>query len=155
MTPTAALPAIVKEITINARAERVFDAFVDPDARMRWFGAKGRFRMLSCASDLRVGGAWEFRGESGDGTQHHSFGEYVEIDRPRLVAFTWKKHEWGPEQETLVRVELTERNGVTTLKLTHSGFVTTEDHEDHDEGWTLVLGWMGEYAETGRTAADR
>lgn len=39
----------------------------------------------------------------------------------------------GPE--TLVRDELAERDGVTKLTVTHSGFTDARAREDHEKGW--------------------
>jgi uncharacterized protein YndB with AHSA1/START domain len=49
---------------------------------------------------------------------------YRMIERPRVLAFTWLPS-WDEEAtETLVRFDLDERDGVTRVRLTHSGFAT-------------------------------
>ena len=47
--------------------------------------------------------------------------------------------------ETLVRFDLTEKDGLTTVRLTHSG-LTPEALQAH-KGWPQVLGWLRDYAE--------
>src|SRR5262249_26078151 len=49
---------IVKQITIKASAERIFEALTNPDQRVKWWGAEGRFQTTSMESDLRPGGRW-------------------------------------------------------------------------------------------------
>jgi Activator of Hsp90 ATPase homolog 1-like protein len=46
----------------------------------------------------------------------------------------------------LVRFDLEERDGFTTVRLTHSG-LTTESSRDHHRGWPQVLAWLQAYVE--------
>jgi uncharacterized protein YndB with AHSA1/START domain len=130
---------IVEEITIRAPAERVFAALTDPQQRLQWWGAEGRYRATHMESDLRPGGKWSTRG-TGFGKAFHIHGEYRVIDPPRVLAFTWIP-DWHPNaSESLVRFDLTEKDGVTTVRLTHSG-LTPEGRQAH-RGWPQVLGWL-------------
>jgi len=45
--------------------------------------------------------------------------EYRIIERPRLLVFTWLPDWQENVTETLVRWDLEERDGVTTVRLTH------------------------------------
>ena len=40
MNPTTMRETIVEEIAIRASAERIFEAIVDPEERLKWWGAK-------------------------------------------------------------------------------------------------------------------
>jgi hypothetical protein len=60
--------AIVKEIVINAPAERVFTALTDPAQRVKRWGAPGQFQTTHMESDLRAGGTWVMRGTGPGGT---------------------------------------------------------------------------------------
>jgi uncharacterized protein YndB with AHSA1/START domain len=149
MSSTQTLDAIVKEITIKASAERVFRAFTDPEERMKWWGRVGGYRGTENVSDLRVGGRWESRGRSADGSTYAVRGTYLEVDPPRLLVFTWL-HDWEEHaDETVVRIELQERGGETVVRLTHSGFTSEKSRADHDEGWDRVNDWWRLYAENG------
>ncbi|MGA3068579.1 MAG: SRPBCC domain-containing protein, partial [Tepidisphaeraceae bacterium] len=53
--------AIVRQITINAPARRVFDALAEPDHRLKWWGADGKFQLIEMQSDLVPGGAYLMR----------------------------------------------------------------------------------------------
>jgi uncharacterized protein YndB with AHSA1/START domain len=147
MSTTTAADVIVAEIAINAPAERVFAALTDPAARVKWWGLKGRFETKDMESDLRVGGRWSMSGIGMGGGPFRVFGEYRSIERPRLLAFTW--HPSWDEQatETLVRFDLTEKDGVTTVRLTHSGFKSEGSRSRH-QGWPQILGWLQGYCES-------
>ena len=135
---TTAIDTIVEEITINAPAERVFEAFTNPSERVKWWCVPGRFRTTHAESDLRPGGRWAMHGTKQDGGAFSVTGEYRTVERPRLLVFTWLPDWQGDAVESLVRIELTESNGVTHLKLTHSGLRTETSRASH-RGWPQVL----------------
>jgi uncharacterized protein YndB with AHSA1/START domain len=136
---------IVKKITIKASAERIFEALINPDQRMTWWGAEGRFQTTEMESDLRLGGRWVMRGIGIGGKPFNLVGEYRNIERPRLLVFTWLPDWQEGATESLVRFELEEKDGVTTVRLTHSG-LTSEGVRAH-QGWPQILTWLQAYAE--------
>ena len=144
---TTAVDSIVEETTINAPAQRVFEAFTSPSERVKWWGVAGRFQTTHVDSDLRPGGKWTMRGIRQDGKPFTVKGEYRIVQRPTLLEFTWLPEWQGDATESLVRVELTETNGVTRLRLTHSGLTTEKSRESH-RGWPQVLAWVKAYVET-------
>jgi uncharacterized protein YndB with AHSA1/START domain len=146
MSSTAVDNVIVAEITIKASAERLFEALTDPEQRVKWWGLKGRFETREMESDLRVGGRWAMRGNGMGGKPFNIVGEYRIVERPRVLAFTWLP-DWDEEAtETLVRLDLDEHGGVTTVRLTHSGFKTEGSRARH-QGWPQILSWLQSYAE--------
>jgi uncharacterized protein YndB with AHSA1/START domain len=145
-TATAGAGTIVAEIAINAPAERIFDALVDPAQRVKWWGLKGRFETTHMESDLRPGGRWLMSGIGMSGKPFRVVGAYRTIERPRLLVFTWLP-DWDEEAtETLVRFELHEAHGVTTVRLTHSGFASESSRGRH-QGWPQILSWLKAFAE--------
>jgi uncharacterized protein YndB with AHSA1/START domain len=144
-TTTRSVDAIVQEITIKAPAARVFEALVDPAQRMKWWGKKGRFETTNAESDLRPGGRWLMSG-MGMGRPFKVEGVYRIIQRPHVLAFTWLPSWDEGATETLVRFDLYEQNGFTTVRLTHSGFASESSRARH-QGWPQILGWLKAYAE--------
>jgi uncharacterized protein YndB with AHSA1/START domain len=146
MNSTSIDDRIVQEITINATAERVFEALTNPDQRIKWWGVEGRFQTTQMESDLRPGGKWMMRGTGMGGKPFHVAGEYREIKRPSLLVFTWLPTWQGDATESVVRIDLQEKDGVTTVRLTHSGLVTETSRASH-KGWPQILGWLQTYVE--------
>ncbi|HEY1340435.1 MAG TPA: SRPBCC domain-containing protein [Bryobacteraceae bacterium] len=144
MNPTIANDTIVQEIVIQAPAERIFEALTDPAQRTKWWGAEGRFQTTDMESDLRPGGKWIMRGNGIGGRPFTMRGEYRQIEPPRLLIFTWLPDWQGDAYETLVRFDLIEKNGATTVRLTHSGLSTESSRLSH-KGWPQILGWLREY----------
>jgi len=144
-TTTRSVDAIVQEIIIKAPAARVFEALVDPTQRMKWWAQEGRFETTNAESDLRPGGRWLMRG-MGMGRPFRVEGVYRIIERPRVLAFTCFLFKDAAATETLVRFDLHEQNGFTTVRLTHSGFAAEASRARH-QGWPQILGWLKAYAE--------
>jgi uncharacterized protein YndB with AHSA1/START domain len=137
---------IVQEITIDASAEQVFEALVKPEERVKWWGAEGQFQTTHMESDLRPGGRWAMRGLRVNGQPFTITGEYREIARPRLLVFTWLP-DWQQNTTTsLVRIDLEEKDGVTTVHLTHSGLAADALRTGH-RGWPRILARLRAYVE--------
>lgn len=136
---------IVQEITINAPASRVFDAFTSPSERVNWWTAPdGRLRTTHMESDLRPGGRWSMRGTGQGGTPFTVSGQYQVVERPALLVFTWLPSWQGDATESLIRVEFTETGGATRVRLTHSGLTTERARTSH-RGWPQILEWLQAY----------
>lgn len=147
MTTTADTTTIVKEITINAPAAKVFAALTDPAQLPQWWGEEGKYRVDRMESDLRPGGKWGSYGTSADGSTFSVEGVYRVVDAPHLIEMTWK-HDWEEDaEETIVRYELHEERGTTQLRVTHAGFTHKESRDSHSMGWDQVLGWMAGFVE--------
>lgn len=137
---------IVQEITINGSAERIFEALTNPGQRVRWWGAEGRFQTTHMESDLRLGGKWMMHGIGMGGKLFTVKGEYRQIERPRLLVFTWLPDWQEDATETIVRFDLVEKDGVTTVRLTHSGLASESSRASH-KGWPQILTWLQAYVE--------
>jgi uncharacterized protein YndB with AHSA1/START domain len=135
---------VIQEITIKASATRIFEALTNPEQRREWWGTEDRFQTTHVESDLRVGGKWSMSG-TGFGRPFTVKGEYRTIEPSHALAFTWLP-DWQPNPtETLVRFDLTEKDGLTTVRLTHSG-LTPEGLQAH-EGWQRLLARLRDYVE--------
>jgi uncharacterized protein YndB with AHSA1/START domain len=146
-TATVSDDAIIQEVTIKAPAERIFKALTNPDELLRWWGAAGKFQAVHVESDLRPGGKWLMRVSGSCGTETSSVvsGEYLTIEPPRLLIFTWlrEQEDWP---ETVVRWDLAEIDGLTTVRVTHSG-LTSESLRARNNGWSFILSLLQEYVD--------
>lgn len=138
MNQAISADTIMEEITIKAHADRVFGALTSPEERAKWWGAEGRFRTTHMESDLRPGGKWLMSGIGVGGKPFTIQGVYREVRRPHLLTFTWLPSWQGDSLETLVSFALREEDGVTTVRVTHSGLTTEEARTQH-RGWPDIL----------------
>jgi uncharacterized protein YndB with AHSA1/START domain len=146
MSESVLRDTIVAEITIKAPAARIFEALTDPAQRVKWWGQKGRFEADHMESDLRPGGRWLMSGTGVGGRPFRVAGAYRIVEPPRAIEFTWLPSWDEAAVETVVRFDLTEQNGVTKVRLTHSGH-TSEASRARHQGWPQILGWLQSYAE--------
>ena len=146
--------AVVSEIHIAAPPERVFQALVDPAHVPEWWGQSGVYRCTSFASDLRPGGKWRSAGLGPDGSPFEVSGQYVEIDRPHLLVYTWIAS-WTGDVQTMVRWELEPTATGTLVRIRHSGLAAHPELGRSYSGWPRMLGWLRAFLELGETAATR
>jgi len=136
---------ITNRIEIKASPERVFEAWVTPEQMIEWWGEDGLYHVTEWECDLRVGGKWVSRGVGHDGSTFTVHGEYIKVDRPHALSFTWNP-DWDPT-ETTVELTFERTTNGTLLSVTHSGFSSGQSRDGHNEGWTRVLGWLRGYVE--------
>jgi uncharacterized protein YndB with AHSA1/START domain len=111
----------------------VFDAWTDPALLAQWLAPGGEVSV-----DVRVGGVFSIL-MRGKGQEYPHRGEYLRIDRPRLLEFTWISD--GTEQlPSIVTVQLEDLGGRTRLSLTHRGLPNAQMATAHQSGWAGFLG---------------
>jgi uncharacterized protein YndB with AHSA1/START domain len=86
--------------------------------------------------DLRVGGSLRFTMQPPEGDPFHLSGEFLQIDFPSRLRFTFRWDEPVPDdRETVVELSLDSLGGRTTVTLTQGEFATSERLELHRSGW--------------------
>jgi uncharacterized protein YndB with AHSA1/START domain len=123
------------ERTFDAPAQRVFDAWTSPEVLRRWWHAEHHWETTLAEVDLRVGGAVRVVMRDTDkDVEYGGGGQYLEIDRPRRLVFTWY---WdGNDTRQIIEVDFEEADGVTTVRFTHRDLWDEEAVRDHEDGWS-------------------
>ncbi len=118
---------------IAASPERLFDAWTDPEQLVRWWGPKG----VSCPAasvDLRVGGTYRIENLLPDGATVVIEGEFVAVERPRRLVYTWRVRP-GPSVEERVTVAFEAVGDETDVVITHEKIPDQPTRDDHAMGW--------------------
>jgi uncharacterized protein YndB with AHSA1/START domain len=137
----------VLEVTvhISARPETVFPYFTDPARYVQWMGS-------SATLEPRPGG--RYRVGMRDGVE--AVGEFVEVDPPHRLVFTWG---WTagfavPPGSTRVVVTLVEEDGGTRVRLRHYGLPDEAQVKHHRGGWEAYLARLSVRAAGGDPGPD-
>src|SRR5262249_2217592 len=121
--------------TFSAPRAEVYGAIGDPEQLARWWGPVG-FTCPSIDFEPRVGAGYRIAMQPPDGDRFHLWGEFREVDPPRLIAFTFN---WEPpdpdDQETLATLALEEAGAETSVALTLGELRTDARRQVHKEGW--------------------
>jgi uncharacterized protein YndB with AHSA1/START domain len=125
----------------NASPERVFDAWLDPQTAGKWLFATPTGKMVRMEIDARVGGRFVIVDRrNGEDVEHT--GEYIEIDRPRRLVFTFGVPKYSP-LFTKVTVEIEPAASGCDLTLTNED-VPVEYLASNEKGWIGILVGLAE-----------
>jgi len=137
----------VLEVTVDIKAdtETVFRYFTDADRYRQWMGG-------DVVLDPVPGGV--YRVGMRDGVE--AVGEFVEIDPPRRVVFTWgwTRDDTVAPGSTRVVVTLEPLDTGTRVVLRHYGLPNHERTVDHRDGWTMYLDRLAVRAAGGDPGPD-
>lgn len=119
-----------RTLTIDASPETVWEFLVDPDKLMRWKG-------ISADLDPRPGGVYRCEVIPG----HTARGEFVELDAPHRLVFTWgwDGQEGVPPGSSTIEIELATDGEGTSLHFVHKDLPSAEAAASHAHGWDHYL----------------
>ena len=122
----------------DAPPERVFDAWLDPEQAGRFLFATPTGQMVRVEIDARPGGKFAFV-DRRDGEDIAHTGEYLEIDRPRRLVFTFRVEKYSSDS-TRVIIEIVPMRSGSELTLTHETHPDWAQYRDRTEaGWRSIL----------------
>ncbi|PYZ96537.1 ATPase [Alteribacter lacisalsi] len=163
---TSSVITLTMKRQFDASPERVFDAWLDPDMMRKWlFTIEGTNKVA--ANDPRPGGTWEII-DHRNGKDYRAIGEYLRIDRPDMIVFTFKMPQFSESEDTITvaftgDTKRCEMSFTQEIIVPHGRTWTEEeiekalsDHYDQTEhGWTLMFTGLKELAETGKITFQR
>lgn len=129
--------AFVITRVVDAPRSRVWKAWTDAKELKKWWGPKG-FEVVSTKVDLKPGGIFHYLLRSPNGQEMWGKFVYREIAPMKKIVFTssFSNEAGGVERapfaanfplEVLNRVEFSERDGKTALRLTGTPFDASDD----------------------------
>lgn len=143
MTPAdEAGPVLVVRRRIAAPRRRVFEAWLDSESLAQWM-RPGETSRATVTVDPRVGGGFRIvMEEEADAQAYEHRGEYLAIEPPSLLSFTWIS-EATDHRPTVVTIEFLERGAETELVLTHRRLAPTQV-DGHRSGWSDIVRLLDE-----------
>jgi len=124
------------ERTLPAPPDLVFRMLTEPSELVKWWGPHG-FAIPAVELNLVAGGHYRFRMAPPDGDPFHLSGEFLEIDPPWRLLYTFRWEEPAPDdRETVADLSLQSAGTGTRLALSQGPFLTEERLSLHRGGWT-------------------
>jgi uncharacterized protein YndB with AHSA1/START domain len=141
----ATKPSLTLKRHLNARPEKVYAAWTDPEKVAHWWGPAGTAAdSVRAEMDVRVGGRFRIGFKTGDGEYHEVGGVYREVVANRRLVFSWAWHS-TPERESLVSISLQPDGDGTLLTVHHEQFFDQAARDGHERGWTGTLDKLEKY----------
>jgi len=129
----------------NAPKQAVYEAWTREEALTAWFAPVKEMTTVIHILELRVGGQYKFEIIETNGTSHVIHGEYVELNPYDQLVFTWKWESDEDKVNSLVTIDLTEKDGITELVLNHEKLTSQESSDLHSEGWNGCLAQLDHF----------
>ena len=124
---------LVLRRAFTASRQRVFRAWIEPEALESWLRPRGMGVTVS-QLEARVGGSFRFDLEDGSSI----VGTYLQIVPPEKLVFTWSGTAMQG-RETVVTLDFLDQGAVTEVVLTHEGLSTPERRALAEGGWPSLF----------------
>lgn len=132
---------------LRAPAERVYRAFLDPDAMVKWLPPHG-FTGKVHEMDPRVGGGYRMSFTNfGTGSSHAFGGTYVELVPNERLRYTDRFEDPGLPGEMRVTVSLAAVSCGTEVNITQEGIPSAIPLELCHLGWQESLSMLAQLVE--------
>ena len=132
---------------LRAPAERVYRAFLEPDAMVKWLPPHG-FTGKVHSMDARVGGGHRMSFTNFGTGQSHSFGgTYVELTPHERIRYTDKFDDPNLPGEMQVTITFRQVDCGTALEVTQEGVPAVIPIEACHLGWQESLGQLAQLVE--------
>ena len=138
--------SVEREIAIAASPETVWELLTTEEGAVKWMGQLAEL-------DVRVGGSYRVGVIPGNVAR----GEFVEIDPPRRLVYTWGWEDGASPVapgSSRVEFELTRDGDGTVLSFRHSDLPSVEAAESHGHGWDHYLARLATLAAGGDPGRD-
>lgn len=136
------------QLVVDSPRERIFSALAEPAELARWFGPDG-YTMAGIDLDLRVGGGYRFTMQPPGGDPFHLAGQFLEVEPPCRLVYTFGYEEPDPDdRQTVVVLSLEEVGHATEVSLSQGAFATEARLELHRSGWRDSLEKLRELTES-------
>jgi uncharacterized protein YndB with AHSA1/START domain len=141
----AARPSLTLKRRLHAPPAKVYDAWVDPQKIVHWFGPSRVVAGSARAElDVRPGGRFRVSFNTEDGDYHEVGGVYREVVPDTRLVFSWAWHS-TPERESQVTVLLQPDGDGTLLTMQHEQLFDQAARDGHLRGWTGTLDKLEAY----------
>ena len=117
--------------TVAAPAEKIFDRWLIPTFVGSWMfgGHIGKEKVVDLQNEVRPGGSYSYH-STRNGKEFLQDGEYLKIDRPKRLSFTWREAAKKNSHKSKINLSLDTQDEKTKLRLTMQIHQTLELYGD-------------------------
>ena len=130
---------------IRATPKRLFEAWTTPSQLLSWWGPRG-VRCTIAEIDLRVGGRYRLGNELPDGRVVVIAGEFLAVEPPRELTFTWCVDSQSAISEH-VTVRFHEKGEGTEVVVVHERIADAATRKRHADGWEGCLDGLAAFTQ--------
>jgi len=123
-----------------ASADRVYDAWLDPEKVRRFLYTTATGEIVRCEVDARVGGKYTIVDRRNGADVLHE-GTYLELERPNKIVFTVRVPKYSSDEDG-VTIEIEPLASGCELTLTTQ--IADDWADDTQRGWAMILDVLDE-----------
>ncbi|MGV0742953.1 SRPBCC family protein [Mycolicibacterium sp. XJ870] len=125
------------ERVMPATPDVVFDEWLDPESLADWMCPRPVY-CVAVTVEPHVGGRVRFDVDD-SGTSVLITGQFLTVDRPRVLRFTWSNSNWSdPTVVSVVNVAFEPVGDEETLMSIEHSLLPSEEYDDFHNGWILT-----------------
>jgi uncharacterized protein YndB with AHSA1/START domain len=128
--------AFVRRV-LPAPPDVVFDEWLDAEGMAEWMCPRPALA-TAIVLEPRVGGTLRIDVED-TGVRVYVSGTFLELERPRLLRFTWSSSDWAdPSAQSVVTVRLEVHGSDETLMTIEHEQLPPDEIVNYQDGWALI-----------------
>lgn len=126
---------------IEMPAERIYDAFLNPEKAAKFMFATENGKMIKAEIDPRVGGEFTFIDKRPTGEAEH-YGTYLELTRPKRIVFEFAVQKGSAERDRIA-IDIKPMPRGCEVTLTHDLKPQYAPYKEKVlDGWSTILGGL-------------
>jgi uncharacterized protein YndB with AHSA1/START domain len=130
-------PIVRVQRVMPATPEVVFDQWLDPESLAEWMCPRPT-RVVDLSVEPRIGGTVRFDIDE-LGARFLITGQFLTLDRPRSLRFTWSHSNWpDPTVVSVVAVAFEPIGDDQTLMTIEHSLLPPSEFDDFQDGWVGV-----------------
>jgi uncharacterized protein YndB with AHSA1/START domain len=141
-------PVVRVQRVMPATPDVVFDQWLDPESLEEWMCPRPA-RCVAITVEPRVGGVVRFDVDD-LGSSVLITGQFLAIDRPHLLRFTWSNSNWeDPTSVSVVTVSFEPFNAEQTLMSIEHSLMPPKEFDNFHKGWTKTSDQLAAFLRNG------
>lgn len=134
---TTTAPAVRVARVVGATVADAYKLWTDPETAPKWWGGTDHSTVQECKMAVRVGGAFRFAvRKAGASEDEVAKGQFLEINPPHKVVFSWTSENLPDVVDTRVTVSFVDmKDNTCRIIVTHEGIKSPFTRAVYQSAW--------------------